>query len=222
MKGDRQRCLQAGMDEYLSKPIRAKRLLETIATVLGVSGGQDLGDRESGSQKAEGRRQKAREEDFDQSSIINHQSSVLPPPSPPHPVTPSPPAPGPEPLPAGEQVLDWNEALRTVKGDRELLRVVVETFLEESPRLLGTIRQALAAGDASTLRISAHTLKGSMHYLGSIRAFERAFQLEKMGQSGNLENAAGALAALEAEMARLLPALLDYLRGEQTPDGRES
>lgn len=34
MKGDRERCLQAGMDEYLSKPIQGKRLTEVIRLVL--------------------------------------------------------------------------------------------------------------------------------------------------------------------------------------------
>ena len=34
MKGDRQRCLAAGMDEYVSKPIRAHQLLSTIEQVL--------------------------------------------------------------------------------------------------------------------------------------------------------------------------------------------
>ena len=33
MKGDRERCLEAGMDEYVSKPIRAQQLFETLASV---------------------------------------------------------------------------------------------------------------------------------------------------------------------------------------------
>jgi signal transduction histidine kinase/DNA-binding response OmpR family regulator len=35
LKGDRERCLEAGMDEYVSKPIHAKNLLETIQAVMG-------------------------------------------------------------------------------------------------------------------------------------------------------------------------------------------
>jgi CheY-like chemotaxis protein len=35
MKGDRQRCLDAGMDEYISKPIRAQQLIDVIENLLG-------------------------------------------------------------------------------------------------------------------------------------------------------------------------------------------
>jgi PAS domain S-box-containing protein len=34
MKGDREKCLEVGMDEYLSKPLNAKQLTETIARVM--------------------------------------------------------------------------------------------------------------------------------------------------------------------------------------------
>jgi CheY-like chemotaxis protein len=37
MKGDRERCLDAGMDGYLSKPIRSRQLFETLASVLGTA-----------------------------------------------------------------------------------------------------------------------------------------------------------------------------------------
>jgi PAS domain S-box-containing protein len=34
MKGDREQCLEAGMDGYIAKPIRAKQLFETLETML--------------------------------------------------------------------------------------------------------------------------------------------------------------------------------------------
>ena len=39
MKGDRERYLEAGMDDYMSKPIQIQRLLETIARLTSLSAG---------------------------------------------------------------------------------------------------------------------------------------------------------------------------------------
>jgi CheY-like chemotaxis protein len=38
LKGDRERCLKAGMDDYVAKPIRAQQLFDTIETVVAGSG----------------------------------------------------------------------------------------------------------------------------------------------------------------------------------------
>ena len=35
MPGDRERCLEAGMNEYLSKPVRLKELVQTIEKLIG-------------------------------------------------------------------------------------------------------------------------------------------------------------------------------------------
>jgi CheY-like chemotaxis protein len=37
MPGDKERCLEAGADDYLSKPISLKNLIKVIETYLGVS-----------------------------------------------------------------------------------------------------------------------------------------------------------------------------------------
>jgi CheY-like chemotaxis protein len=34
MQGDRERCLEAGMDDYVSQPIRAQPLFDTLESVL--------------------------------------------------------------------------------------------------------------------------------------------------------------------------------------------
>jgi CheY-like chemotaxis protein len=38
LKGDEERCLQAGMDAYISKPIRTKELFAAIEEILNPSG----------------------------------------------------------------------------------------------------------------------------------------------------------------------------------------
>ena len=50
LKGDRQRCLGAGMDHYVAKPIRAVELFQAIDTVgegLGIRDGQKTGSRQA-------------------------------------------------------------------------------------------------------------------------------------------------------------------------------
>ncbi len=37
MKGDKERCLQAGMDDYLTKPVSSAQMEETMARVLGIA-----------------------------------------------------------------------------------------------------------------------------------------------------------------------------------------
>ena len=52
MKGDRERCLDAGMDAYISKPIRVEQLFETLAELTGESAPASAATTESGSESA--------------------------------------------------------------------------------------------------------------------------------------------------------------------------
>ncbi len=88
-----------------------------------------------------------------------------------------------------------------------LLRELAGLFLEEYPRWRAELREAIAGGDAATLKRAAHNVKGSMAHFGAHAAFEAAQALEKLGRSGMLGGAEEVCAALEKEVERVQPHL---------------
>src|SRR5580692_8662194 len=150
MKGDRERCLESGMDGYITNPVRFSDIEETL------------------------------------SGLACATVAVA------------------RPKPA-EEAASWNkaEALGRIGGDEELLEELCQIFLEESPKLLQKLRQALASGDADGVMRAAHSLKGESSYLGAGGTSQAARQLEEMGRSKDLSGAADIVAVLEREVARL-------------------
>jgi PAS domain S-box-containing protein len=116
-----------------------------------------------------------------------------------------------------DAVLDRDEALERVGGDTALLRELVELFLAESTQLRRNIAEALQAGDARKLGRTAHTLKGAVSTFGAHAARDAAEQLERLGQSGDLIDAASAVARLESELERLKPALEKMMEEGERP-----
>jgi CheY-like chemotaxis protein len=169
LQGDRERCLEAGMDEYLSKPVRARRLFEAIEAMVGGPSGQPAA------------------------------APAEAPPAGDLPAKPAAPAPLPSSRPSSNGVsdsgfmaaidtsgmpesgvVDWRVALQSVSNDRELLKAVIETFLIEGPRLMQEMHVALSRSDPTGVVQSAHTLKTSLSYFGVRKGFELALQLEKL------------------------------------------
>ena len=148
MKGDRERCLAAGMDGYLTKPVRFGDIEQTLSNTVRS------------------------------------------------PMTPAKPA-------VPKASWDKTGALNRIGGDTQLLQELCQIFLEESPKLLQKLRQAVAAGDADGVMRAAHSLKGESSYLGAGGTSQAARQLEEMGRSNDLSRAGETLGVLEREVAGL-------------------
>jgi len=118
--------------------------------------------------------------------------------------------------PPSEDDFDWETAVDSLKGDRQLQKIVVETAFCEAPRLVEEVRRAIDDGDAKALRLASHTLKGAIRYFGSTPAGDRAFELETMGQEDNLSRAQETFVALETEVGRLMSVLENYVRVDET------
>jgi HPt (histidine-containing phosphotransfer) domain-containing protein len=88
-----------------------------------------------------------------------------------------------------------------------LLKLVIDSYLADLPRLLQDIRTAVELSDAQALEFSAHTLKSSSATVGAIPLAELCKQLENRGRTGALAESAMMVERLEAECERVRDAL---------------
>ncbi|MBS1212460.1 MAG: histidine kinase, partial [Proteobacteria bacterium] len=150
--GEREKCLAAGMDDYLSKPLTKDRLAEVLAhwfqvppTATETSLHPVLG------------------------STGVESESMEPPPSR-HPSAISPPSP-----PA------WGRdaALARLDHDEALLDEMIGLFIAEAPTHVAALRDAQARADLPALAEAAHAIKGMAGHFCAETVISQAIELEQ-------------------------------------------
>jgi two-component system sensor histidine kinase/response regulator len=107
-----------------------------------------------------------------------------------------------------DNIVNLAAALALVDGDRELLGELVGVFLQEYPRQLASVRDAVERRDPQGLRRTAHLLKGSLGAFGVNPAFHIAAHLETRGMEEDMAGAAADLTKLERASEALREGLL--------------
>ena len=115
------------------------------------------------------------------------------------------------------EVVDSASLLANVGHDTTLQADLVRMFLEDSPKMLEEIRNALARRDAVAVSRVAHRLTGELGILAARAASEAAVRLETAGREADLTAAAEAFSALEGEIERLEPQLAALAGGVAEP-----
>jgi PAS domain S-box-containing protein len=192
MKGDRERCLESGMDDYVSKPVRAVHLLKAMATQLeGVDPNSLVLHGASGG--------RSEQEDSIQQSIAGENEAVGTASSP------------------GKFRINWPAALKLVSGDRELLQDIAEASVFESKEVLKGLHTAFKPGDAPTVRRLAHTIKASFRMFGVEDAYEIALVCENAAHDGDVEAAQSRMSELKTAVDETSTQLLRFIDTRQVP-----
>jgi HPt (histidine-containing phosphotransfer) domain-containing protein len=186
MKGDEERCLAAGMDGYLSKPIQPKQLVATINRLVEADGPVELNVATSPKQV----RPKAAE-----SENVAAVAAL------------------PSCADDGNGPLDLSALLARVENDLDLLQEMIELFLDSSPLLLAEIDTGIAHRDSQTVERAAHALKGAMQNMGATNAAQAAAKLEYAGRAGELAEADAMLSGLKHQYDILVSALSEQTVG---------
>lgn len=106
-----------------------------------------------------------------------------------------------------DALFDKNIALSRVGGDAELLKEIAVLFLDDYPKSLLELREAIQSRDAKGVERTAHGLKGSVSNFGARPAVDAALQLETMGRSEQLVEVEQVFHTLELALAALRPEL---------------
>eukprot|EP00913_Durusdinium_trenchii_P010940 g10269.t1 len=179
MRGDRKRCLDAGMDAYISKPIDAIALVDLVEKLgshmeraPSTSLADDTDHAESNG-NGDGNGREAPEAPV---AAVETES---------------------------ESRIDREAAMQRLGNDEELFADMIGFFIEDSPQLIQMLREGLAEGDMVSVQRAAHSLKGLASNFGASSVVEKARVLEMAAKGRRKAEAESLFPELEIEIKLL-------------------
>ncbi len=107
----------------------------------------------------------------------------------------------------GAVVFDPAASLEQIGGDAELLETLISAHLDQEPRLLRALADAITQRDPLAIRKAAHALASSVSVLCAPRARKAAKHVEGLGLRGELAEIESAQHLVQEEFRRLRDAL---------------
>jgi HPt (histidine-containing phosphotransfer) domain-containing protein len=98
------------------------------------------------------------------------------------------------------------DELRQMSG-ADFMPELIDTFLDDAPRMQADLRAALDADDAEGFRRTAHSFKSNARTFGALALAELARELELMGRENRLGDASPKLDDLSDEYQQVALAL---------------
>ncbi len=179
MKGDRERCLDAGMDDYISKPIDKQSLFATIERW-----GKKIRPKNGALEDFTNISVSLPEMDIDKKDVFAEKPLDTPPST-------------------NELPLDIKDALPRFGNDREFFNEMYNEFLQKLPKQIGELNSALSQNDTVAINHIAHSMKGMSATFSAKEMTRLSKNLESQSKKGDLTEAKTLLKAIEIEAKAL-------------------
>lgn len=106
---------------------------------------------------------------------------------------------------------DFNSLQRRLGDDRPAAEAVLSAFARDAPRQMARLREAIAADASDQVRLGAHTLKGTLLWIGASEAAASAQTMELNSSVDSPVAPAAALLKLSDDVDLLLLAVRSRL-----------
>jgi CheY-like chemotaxis protein/HPt (histidine-containing phosphotransfer) domain-containing protein len=186
--GEREKCLSAGMDDYLSKPVNRADLAVVLARWLGLPSTYTVNIVEMNHSKDEDAGL-ATDADLAQPQQDSGQANAMP-----------------------QKVVSvacWDEAsaLKRLDDDIDLLVEMIDLFLDEAPVQLAGLTTALSRADLHALADAAHAIKGMAGHFCAEKLIGLAVNLELAARN----NTGGDIQLMASDLSQATMDLIENL-----------
>ena len=174
MQGDKERCLLAGMSDYISKPVKQEDFASALKEWLLKKDRHETGRGEK-TQSENTAADTSHSLSSRSASSSEDASSVL-----------------------SREVVASLRALAEAT-EPALFNQMFASFLSDSAERIDILRSATSATDAERLQKTAHAMKGASANVGATHMAEIARQLEVLGRTSSVTGAIALIEAMESE-----------------------
>ncbi len=111
-------------------------------------------------------------------------------------------------------VIHKAEALERLDGDKELLKEICDLFIDDAPKQMGVLKQAMENSDTDMTERQAHSIKSASANIGADSLSEKAMVIELSAKDKNLNDVKNLYKGLENEFEKVM----QMLKEQQDPN----